>query len=96
MPVTFVHNAGAVPQLRSALQLEIVPEPDGEWLRLRSLRLNNQQLYDMLRAAWPAVVGAEPKKFALFLVRGGAHAGVWFHLLPDDTYEPGCHDVADF
>jgi hypothetical protein len=96
MPTTFVHNPGAVPQIRSALQFDIVPEPDGEWLRLRSLRLTNNQLYEALRAAWPAIVGTEHQKFALFLVKSGAHAGVWIHLLPNDSYEPGCHEVSDF
>ena len=94
--VTFVHNAGAAAQIRSALQFDIVPDPsDSTWLRLRSFRLNNKQLYNVLCAAWPAIVGAEPQKFALFHVLGGASTGVWIHLLPSDAFAPGCHEVAD-
>ena len=49
----------------------------------------------MLQAIWPAIVGGEPQKFALIHCLHGPHAGVWFHLLPNADYEPGCHEVQD-
>ena len=47
----------------------------------------------MLQAIWPAIVGAEPKKFALIHCLAGPSAGVWFHLLPNADYEAGCLEV---
>lgn len=88
---------GTIGTLRSITHFEVRPDPgDSEWFRLVSSRLSNKQLFKMLEAIWPAIVGAEPRKYALIHCLQGQHAGVWFHLLPSSDYEPGCHEVADF
>jgi hypothetical protein len=96
MPANFAHNPASIGQLRSALQFDLIPDHnDAAWLRLRSIRLTNQQLYEAMKAAWPAVVGNDAKKYALFHVLGGEYVGVWIHLLPSDDFEHGCHEVAE-
>ena len=95
--VAYSHGAGTLAKLKSITQFEIQPDPsDREWLRLRSSVLSNKQLFTMLQAVWPAIVGSEPQKFALIHCTQGPHAGVWFHLLPNGNYEPGCHEVLSF
>jgi hypothetical protein len=88
----------SVARLKGIAQFLVQPDPGApdEWFLLRSTVLSNEQLFAMLRAAWPAVVGPEPHKFALLHCRTGPNAGVWFHLLPNAEYEPGCHEVVSF
>jgi hypothetical protein len=96
MPATtFVHTSGGtVNKLRTITQFMIQPDPsDPDWLRLRPTFLSDKQLFAMLQAIWPAIVGAEYRKFALVHCLGGSSAGVWFHLLPNDDYEAGCFEV---
>jgi hypothetical protein len=83
-------------KLRTIGQFDIKPDSNQEWFQLRSTILTSKQLFLMLQAVWPAIVGAEPHKFALIHCLGGASAGVWVHLLPSDDYEHGCFEVASF
>jgi hypothetical protein len=93
----FSHNPGTVGRLKMLTQFDIRPEPgSNEWFRLRSPTLGDKQLFQMLQAIWPTIVGAEPQKFALIYCRAGQNAGVWFHLLPNLEYEPGCHELDTF
>jgi hypothetical protein len=93
----YVHNPGMALKLKSILQFNVVTDnKDPEWLRVSSTALNHKQLFSVLQAAWPAIVGAEPRKYALIHCLGGSSAGVWIHLLPNDEYEPGCHEVPSF
>lgn len=97
MPVAFAHRPFNFGKLKSITQFDVVPDSTSpEWFRLRSAFLTNKQLFQMLEAVWPAIVGPEHKKFALIHCQAGRNAGVWFHLLPHDDYEPGCHEVRDF
>jgi hypothetical protein len=97
MAPEFLHNPGTVARLRTITHFTIQPDPnDPEWLQLRSSALNGKQLFLMLQAVWPAIVGPEYRKFALIHCTHGQHAGVWFHLLPNEDYEPGCHEVMSF
>jgi hypothetical protein len=98
MPLNaYVHNPLMISKLKSCTQFDAQADPTNPgWLQLRSRVLNNQQLYKMLQAIWPVIVGAEPQKFAMIHCRSGQHAGVWLHLLPNDEYEPGCHEVESF
>jgi len=97
MALDYRHSPGAIAKLRSSAQFDIQPDPgDAQWFRLRSSVLSNRQLFLMLQAVWPAIVGTEPHKFALIHCTHGLHAGVWFHLLPNASYEPGCHEVVSF
>jgi hypothetical protein len=93
----YTHGPGTTARLRSITHFEIQPDPsDPEWLRLRSTVLTNRQLFQMLQAIWPAIVGNDGHKFALIHCVSGPSAGVWFHLLPNKNYEPGCHEVPTF
>ena len=98
MPLSgFTHSPGTVARLRALTQFDAKPDGGGmEWFQLRSHVLSNKQLFQMLQAIWPTIVGAEPHKFALLHCRSGQHAGVWLHLLPNNEYEPGCHEVDNF
>lgn len=97
MPANYFHSPGTIAKLRSITHFSVQPDPrDAEWFQLRSSFLNSKQLFLMLQAIWPAIVGAEPQKFALIHCTQGQHAGVWFHLLPNEDYEPGCHEVSSF
>jgi hypothetical protein len=89
------HNPGAtLGKFRMIGQIEIRPDGnDQEWFRLRSPVLTSKQLFNMLEAVWPAIVGAEPQKYALIHCLGGQSTGVWLHLLPNTEYAPGCHEV---
>ena len=92
----FAHSPGTIGKLRSCTQFQVQTDPKStEWFQLRSSALTNKQLFMMLQAIWPAIVGGEPQKFALIHCRHGPHAGVWFHLLPNADYEPGCHEVQE-
>jgi hypothetical protein len=94
---TYIHSPGMAFKLKSIMQVNIVTNNnDPDWLRVSSTALNNKQLFSVLQAAWPAIVGAEPKKYALLHCLSGPSAGVWVHLLPNDEYEPGCHEVQSF
>ena len=91
----YSHMAGTVERLQASTRFQVQPDGDSkEWFRLRSSVLSDKQLFQMLQAIWPAIVGRDPQKFALIHCQGGRHAGVWFHLLPNAEYEPGCHEVA--
>jgi hypothetical protein len=94
----YAHKSGAITsRLKACTQFEVRPDASSsEWFQLRSTALTSQQLFTMLKAVWPAIVGAEPQKYALIHCKSGVHAGVWFHLLPNADYEPGCHEVATF
>lgn len=93
--IEYSHSPLSVEKLKSSARFDVLPDHENPgWYRLRSGALTNKQLFAMLQAAWPAVVGAEPHKFALIHCLGGPYAGVWFHLLPNGEYEPGCHEVA--
>jgi hypothetical protein len=90
----YLHSPGTIGKLKGSTQFDVVPDHANEgWFRVRSRVLSDQHLFKMLEAIWPAVVGIEPQKFALIHCRVGQHAGVWFHLLPNEDYEPGCHQV---
>ena len=94
MPADYVHNPGTIAKLKSSTQFDVQSNSrEAEWFQLRSSFLSNKQLFLMLQTIWPAFVGAEPHKFALIHCTHGQHAGVWFHLLPNANYEPGCHEV---
>jgi hypothetical protein len=92
-----VHNPTmSVTRLKSSTQFNVQQDRESpDWYRLRSTALSNKQLFMMLQAIWPVIVGPEPKKFALIHCSAGKSAGVWFHLLPNADYEPGCHEVMD-
>ena len=94
----YVHSKSALANLASATQFVVRPDvtdPD-EWFQLRSRVLTHKQLFSMLEAIWPAIVGTEPHKYALIHCLTGPTAGVWFHFLPNDDFEPGCHTVDTF
>lgn len=92
-----VHNpVMSLMRLRSITQFDAQQDREHpDWYRLRSSTLTSKQLYAMLQAIWPALVGPDARKFALIHCLGGKSAGVWFHLLPDTSFEPGCHEVMD-
>jgi hypothetical protein len=84
-------------KLRRVVPCDVVPYGDGrEWTRLRSAAFSNKQLFDKLQAAWAAAVGMEGFKYALIHCLQGPDAGVWFHVLPNADYEPGCHEISTF
>jgi hypothetical protein len=94
MAHAYFHNPAAIGKLKGSTQFDAVPDHENPgWFRLRSRVLSDRQLFKMLEALWPAIVGVEPQKFALIHSSGGQHAGLWFHLLPNEDYEPGCHQV---
>lgn len=96
-PTAYVHGPGTILKLKTIAHFEVKPQLGStEWFHVHSHVLSNRQLFAMLQAIWPAIVGAEPKKFALIHCVAGPNAGVWFHLLPNAEYEPGCHEVQDF
>ena len=95
--IAYSHSPGTIAKLKSCAQFDVRPDPnDPQWFQLRSSVLSNKQLFMMLQAIWPAIVGAEPHKFALIHCQSGASLGVWFHFLPNGNYEPGCHEVVSF
>jgi hypothetical protein len=97
MTADYFQSPGTVAKLRSITHFTVQQDlKDAEWFQLRSSALTNKQLFLMLQTIWPAIVGGEPQKFALIHCTHGQHAGVWFHLLPDSSYEPGCHEVMGF
>jgi hypothetical protein len=97
MTPDFFHNPGTVAKLRMISHFSVQQDPrDPEWFQLRAVTLSNKQLFLMLEAIWPAIVGPEPQKFALIHCTQGHQAGVWFHLLPNAEYESGCHEVLSF
>ena len=51
----------------------------------------------MLQAIWPAIVGAEPQKFALIhCTQGHAARESGSTSSRMASYEPGCHEVLSF
>jgi hypothetical protein len=97
MAAAYVHGPATILKLKTISQFEVKAEQGStEWFQLHSRALSDKQLFAMLKAIWPAIVGADSRKFALIHCLAGPNAGVWFHLLPNDEYEPGCHEVQAF
>jgi hypothetical protein len=92
----FAPAPGISAKLRTITHFDMKPDLNNEWFKLHAQQLTNKQLFQMLEAIWPAIVGPEAHRFALLHCLGGPDAGVWFHVLPNSDYEPGCHEILSF
>jgi hypothetical protein len=94
---SYMHNPIPILQKLQMLPgVQLNADSKNEWIKLKSGRMTDKQLFGMIDGAWDWFVGQQDSKFALLLCLSGPDAGVWFHFLPNDDYLPGCHEISSF
>jgi hypothetical protein len=91
-----VETLAAITRHTPVVIAETGSDEEGEWFRLESAGLWNEQLFSRLRSNWGAISGRNMLNFSLVHCSAGPDHGVWLHQRKPwnkPAYLHGCHQT---